>query len=116
MGFVPNLLSGIFIALAGILTPTAGMSRAFVGFLTPKGQAKYEEGGFPMTAAAHALNVSLGGPTQDLDGSAIQRGWVGPSNATAQLQAKHLHRVVYISFMAHILFLAALSGAMLFAH
>jgi len=51
MGFVPNLLSGVFIALAGLMTPTA----------------------------------------------------------------KHLHRVVYISFMAHLLFLASLSGAMLVA-
>ena len=115
VGFVPNIFSGFLIALAGLLTPTAGMSRAFLGFMSRKGRASYAEGGYPVTTAAHALNVSLGGPTQDLDGHAIQRGWVGPDKATAQLNAKHLHRVVYISFMAHILFLAALSGAMVFA-
>lgn len=115
LGFIPNLFAGIFVALAGLITPTAGMSRAFLGFFTAKGQAKYEEGGFPVTTAAHALNVSLGGPTQDLDGYAIKRGWVGPEKATAQLEAKHLHRVVYISFIAHLLFLVSLSGAMLFA-
>ena len=75
MGFIPNLFSGIFIALAGLLTPTAGMSRAFLGFLSTKGQASYGEGGFPVTTAAYALNVSLGGPTTDLDGKAIKRGW-----------------------------------------
>lgn len=116
MGFVPNLMSGVFIALAGLLTPTAGMSRAFLGFFGTKGRATYAEGGFPMSTAAFSLNVSLGGPTQDLDGVTIKRGWIGPAKATAQLEAKHLHRVVYISFMAHILFLASLSGAMLFAH
>lgn len=116
IGFVPNILSGLFIALAGILTPTAGMTRAFLGLMKVKGKAPYAEGGLPVTAAAYALNVSLGGPTQNLDGDLIKRNWVGPAKATAQLSAKHLHRVVYISFMAHILLLASLSGAMLFAN
>ena len=116
MGFVPNLLSGVLVVFAGLLTPTAGMSRAFLGFLASKNAASYAEGGFPVTAAAYSLNVSLGGPTTDLDGKAVSRGWVGPVNATAQLQAKHLHRVVYICFMAHLLFLASLGGALLYAH
>ncbi len=115
LGFVPNLLSGLLIVLAGILTPTAGMTRAFLGLMRPSGRAPYAEGGLPMTAAAYALNVSLGGPTKSLDGHAIKRSWVGPKGATAQLNAKHLHRVVYISFMAHILLLAVLSGAMIVA-
>lgn len=115
LGFVPNMLSGLLIALAGILTPTAGMTRAFLGLMRPKGKATYAEGGLPMTAAAYALNVSLGGPTQSLDGVAIKRRWAGPKDATAQLNAKHLHRVVYISFMAHILLFASLSGAMIVA-
>ena len=115
MGFIPNLMSGVIIALAGLLTPTAGMSRAFLGFFRSKGTATYEEGGFPISTAAFSLNVSLGGPTPDLDGNVVKRGWIGPAKATAQLEAKHLHRVVYISFMAHLLFLASLSGAMLFA-
>lgn len=115
LGFVPNILSGLLIALAGILTPTAGMTRAFLGLMRVKGKAPYAEGGLPVTAAAYSLNVSLGGPTQSLDGYTIKRSWVGPAKATAQLSAKHLHRAVYISFMAHILLLASLSGAMLFA-
>jgi len=109
MGFVPNVFAGTLLALAGILTPTAGMTRAVFGLMSlQKGRAKYAEGGAVVTAMAYALNVSLGGPTQDLDGSAIQRGWAGPSGATAQLEAKHLHRALYILVMAHLLLLAAL--------
>lgn len=115
MGFVPNVLSGIYIALAGLLTPTAGMSRAFKGFFVSKGRASYEEGGYPVTNAAYSLNVALGGPTTDLDGKAVKTGWVGPKGATAQLDAKHLHRVVYICFMAHLLFLLSLCVGMLLA-
>jgi adenosylcobinamide-phosphate synthase len=114
LGFVPNLLSGVLVALAGLLTPTAGMTRSFLGMLRFRGSASYAEGGLPLTAAAYALKVSLGGPTTDLEGRSVARSWVGPVNATAQLEAKHLHRAVYISFMAHLLFLASLFGALLF--
>ncbi|MEM8834014.1 MAG: cobalamin biosynthesis protein, partial [Pseudomonadota bacterium] len=114
MGYIPNIFSGLLICLAGLLTPTAGMTRAFLGLGKQKGQAKYEEGGLPVTAAAYSLNVSLGGPTTDLDGDTIKRSWIGPDKATAQLESVHLHRVVYICFMAHLLWLAGLSFAAVF--
>jgi adenosylcobinamide-phosphate synthase len=108
MGLIPNLFSGLMLALAGLLTPTAGMTRSFLGLIAGGGRAGYHEGGAPVTALAHALKVSLGGPTQDLDGSAIQRGWAGPQGATARLEAAHLKRGIYILVMAHLLFIAAL--------
>ncbi len=109
MGFVPNVFSGVLVSLAGLLTPTAGMTRSFIGlFHFGKGRAHYAEGGAPVTTMAWSLKVSLGGATQDIDGSAIKRGWAGPSGATAQLEAKHLHRALYILVMAHLLLVAAL--------
>jgi adenosylcobinamide-phosphate synthase len=109
MGFVPSTFAGLLISLAGLLTPTAGMTRSFIGILpVGPGRAPYEQGGAPVSAMAWALNVSLGGATQDLEGSAVPRVWVGPAGATAQLNAKHLHRGLYILAMAHLLFLAAL--------
>ncbi len=115
LGYVPNIMSGILISLAGLITPTAGMTRAFLGLAKPKGQAKYEEGGLPMTAAAFSLNVSLGGPTTDLNGFNIPRGWIGPKGATARLESVHLHRIAYISFIAHLLWLLGLCSALIFA-
>lgn len=114
MGFVPNVLAGFLIGVGALFTPTAGLMTAFKGWFASKGQAKYEEGGFPVTSAAWGLKVSLGGPTQDLEGHAIKRNWAGPEKATAQLAAIHLHRAIYITFIAHILFIAALSGSMMF--
>jgi adenosylcobinamide-phosphate synthase len=109
MGFVPNIFSGMIVACAGLLTPTAGMTRSFLGILKfGKVASPYEQGGVPVTAMAYALKISLGGPVQDMDGSALQRGWTGPKDATARLEAKHLHRAVYISVMAHLLFLFSL--------
>jgi adenosylcobinamide-phosphate synthase len=111
MGFIPDIIAGLLMALGGLFTPTGGMTRGFTGMLK-KGRAPYEQGGLPVTAMAHSLNVSLGGPVTDLDGSVLKRAWVGPSGATAQLDAAHLRRALYICLMAYLLLIAALAGSM----
>lgn len=116
MGFVPNVLAGFFLSVGAAFTPTAGLFSAFYGWFSSKGRASYEEGGYPVTSAAWGLKVSLGGPTQDLDGDVIQRAWAGSPKATAQLESIHLHRVLYVTLIAHIMFIAALLGAMIFDH
>ncbi len=110
MGFVPTALAGLLIALAGVFTPTGRTTTAFKALFS-KGKAAYFEGGLPVSVMAYALNVSLGGATQDLDGSAIRRAWAGPAGATAQLGPKHLHRGLYLVIIAHILLVATLLGA-----
>lgn len=115
MGFAPHLLAGAVMALAGLFTPTGGMTRALIGQTFGKDKAKYEEGGLPVTAMAFSLNVSLGGATTDLDGSAIKRAWTGPAKASARLDKGHLRRAIYISMMAHLLFMASLVGSLLWA-
>jgi adenosylcobinamide-phosphate synthase len=111
MGFIPMALAGCLMALAGLFTPTGGMTRAFTGLLRAGG-TPYNEGGLPVTAMAHALKVSLGGPANDLDGSALKRQWVGPDGATAKLEAGHLRRALYIVLMADLLLVASLLGAL----
>ena len=112
LGFVPNLLAGLLIALATFITPTAGIARSTIGLVARAGDFPYAQGGLPVTALAWALNISLGGPSKDLDGSAIKRNWTGPDSATAQIGAKHLHRGLYLVVITHLLFLASLLGAM----
>ncbi len=115
LGFVPHIMAGVLIALAGLLTPTGGMSRALSALLYAGNKAPYAEGGLPVTAMAYVLDVSLGGAVQDIDGYALKRAWTGPSGATAQLVEGHLHRALYLILMAHLLFIFSLIGAMLFA-
>lgn len=114
LGAVPGFMAGLFMAFAAVFTPTAKASSALQGWFASKGRAKYEEGGLPLTSGAWALNASLGGPTQDIDGGAIGRGWVGSGRASAQLDAVYLHRMVYLVIIAHILFVSALLGAMIY--
>jgi len=115
LGYVPHLVSGLIMALAGLFTPTGGMTRAFIGQMFGEGKAKYDEGGMPVTAMAFSLKVSLGGASVDLDGSAIKRAWSGPKDATARLENGHLRRAIYISLMAHLLFMSSLAGMLFWA-
>lgn len=115
MGFVPSMLAGALVAMAGLFTPTGGMTRAIAALGHGKGRAPYEQGGWPVTALAFSLNVSLGGPSVDLDGLSIRRDWVGPENATAQLENGHLRRALYMSLISYMLLLAALMGALFWA-
>ncbi len=111
MGFVPALFSAALITCAGLFTPTASLSKGVASWLGHKNRAKYEQGGFPLSALAWSLNISLGGASQDITGSAIKSEWTGPEGASARIDHSHLRRALYISLMAHLLFLATLLGA-----
>ena len=111
MGFIPNLYTGLLIALAGLFTPTAGLTRGVLSFLGHKNRAKYEQGGFPLSALAWSLKVSLGGASQDITGSAIKSVWTGPEGATAKNDYTHLRRTLFIVVIATILFLTTLTSA-----
>ncbi len=111
MGFAPSLFAALLITLAGVFTPTAKVERALSSWTSRENRAPHEQGGYPLTVLAWALNVSLGGASQDLEGSALRADWVGPPGATARNDHSHLRRAIYISGMAHILLLASLVGA-----
>jgi adenosylcobinamide-phosphate synthase len=113
LGFVPSVLSAILLTIASTFTPTAGIARSIASWWEK--DAPYAEGGHPLAAMAWALNITLGGPTQDLNGSTIPAVWAGPKGATARLEAYHLRRCLYIVLMAHLLWIAALLGAYLWA-
>jgi adenosylcobinamide-phosphate synthase len=112
-GIVPMIVSGMLMALAGLFTPTGGMTRAFFGQIWGAGKAPYAQGGLPLTAMAYSLNISLGGPATDLEGWHLKREWVGPKDASARLEEGHLRRGIYISLMAHLLLALCLLGLLM---
>lgn len=112
-GVVPQILSAILIAFAALLTPTSGMTRTFIGLIRGKGHAPYAEGGLPVTALAYAMNISIGGPVEDISGSVLKRSWVGPSNSTARLERVHLRHAVYLGIMAYVLVAAFMISGIL---
>ena len=106
VGFIAALL----LVIAAFFTPSCHPFEAVKSFFGSKARAKYEEGGYPLNVLAWALELSLGGPSQDLTGSALQAGWVGPSSASAKISHLHLRRALYMVLIAHILLVLALAG------
>lgn len=114
MGFIPHMVTGFLLALAGLFTPRGGMVfRPLVALFSGRRRAPYIEGGLPLTAMAYALGVTLGGPAVDLDGRSLQRAWIGPEKASAQLDPGHLRRGLYLVMVAYLLLILSLAGAML---
>lgn len=115
MGIAPSLFAGLLISLASLLAPGAAVHRGVSMWLGFKNRAPYEQGGVPLSALAWTLKISLGGAARDLDGSAIAGVWAGPEGASAKIDHRHLKHAIYISLCAHILFVAALLGAYVWA-
>lgn len=115
MGFVPSLMAALYLALAAMFTPTARLHKGAMAFLGHKNRAPYEQGGLPLSALAWSLNVGLGGAAQDLSGSAIHGVWTGPEGASARIGHGHIRRGIYISVVAHILFVASLLAMYMWA-
>lgn len=109
-GFIPGVLSGVFLALAAAFTPTAGPFKAFSAFCGVRGRSPYEQGGWPLSVTAWALKISLGGPSTDLTGSALQSVWAGPDKASAKIAYKDISRALVLTIVAHLLLILALSG------
>lgn len=108
MGYVPSLISALFLNLATIFTPTAKIHKGLASWLGSKSRASYEQGGAPLSVLAWSLNISIGGPVQDISGNKIKADWVGPEKASAKVGHKHLRRALYINVVAHILVMAVL--------
>lgn len=115
LGFIPSMLAAFYLTLGTLFTPTTGVVKGLTAWFGHKNRAPYEQGGFPVSALAWALNVSLGGSVQDLAGTALKGVWVGPEGATAQIDHKHLRRGLYIHIIAHLLFAASWLGAYMWA-
>lgn len=110
-GCVPGLLSGVLLSLASVITPAAGIGRSILSWFSRKTAAPYAQGGVPLSVLAFALNLSLGGPAQDLGGSALKNIWVGPKNASARVDHHHLWRGLFIIVVAHVIWALLLLGA-----
>lgn len=115
LGFIPSVFAAILLTLASLFTPKATLHKSIASWFGKKGRVSYEQGGYPLSIIAWALNVGLGGPSLDLAGSAIKSGWAGPEGASAKISHTHLQHAIYINVIAHLLLLATLLGAYLWA-
>jgi len=111
LGLPASLFSGFLYTAAAAVSPTAKMTQALKSWWVARDQVPYEQGGVVLSALAWPLEVSLGGPVQDISGSTLKKAWVGPEGATAQIEHFHLKRAIIMNIMAHILFILALLTA-----
>lgn len=114
MGFVTGLFTASLLAITTLIVP---YSKPLNGLksLTSSNKYDYEHGGMPLATVSETLDITLGGDVTHLNGRKMSRGWSGPKDATAQLKAEHLKRVLYMVFIAELYLLCALFGGSMWA-
>ena len=115
IGFIPSLFTGFLFTAAATVSPTAKIVQALKSWWQAKGAVPYEQGGVVLSALAWPLEVSLGGPVQDISGSAIKKAWVGPKGASAKVESFHLKRAIIMNVVAHLLYVLALLSTYIYA-
>lgn len=98
--WIPARMAGVLVALAGGFVPGGNLARAFKITLRDAGRMVSPNSGWPISAAAGALGITLGGP-RSYHMAYIEDPWVGEGTVKASLL--HLRRALYLYAVACLL-------------
>ncbi|MEE8445803.1 MAG: CobD/CbiB family cobalamin biosynthesis protein [Alphaproteobacteria bacterium] len=112
LGAIPARLVAPMIVIAAALTPTARPRRAWRTMWRDAGRHRSFNAGWPMAAAAGALDLALAGPRKDGAGrSGAREPWIGDGRARVQVQ--DLRRARFLIFVTLLVNAAMVAGAAL---
>ncbi len=94
---IPAPLSGLFLVLASLFTPSANPIHAVRTMLKDAGNYRSLSKGWPLGAMAGALGFALGGPRKFTQAT-ISEPWVG--SGTAQVTHQDIRRALYLFAVA----------------
>ncbi len=93
LNLIPARLSGLFLALAAMVVPTARPGAAFKVMLRDAGKHRSMNGGWPEGAVAGALDLALAGP-RHYAGETVSDAWIG--DGTARATHRDIRRALYL--------------------
>jgi adenosylcobinamide-phosphate synthase len=82
MNFIPARLSGLALALAGLLLPGTKSADAVAAMIRDAGKHRSVNAGWPEAAMAGALGLALAGPRR-YGGTVVEDAWIGSGRARA---------------------------------
>ena len=97
LNLIPARLSGLFLALAAVVVPTARPGAAVKVMLRDSGKHRSMNGGWPEGAVAGALNLALAGPRHYV-GETVADSWIG--DGTARATHRDIRRTLYLYIAA----------------
>ena len=98
LNLIPARLSGLFLALAAVVVPTARPAAAFKVMLRDSGKHRSMNAGWPEGAVAGALNLALAGPRKYGGEAAAADAWIG--DGTARATHRDIRRALYLYLAA----------------
>jgi len=100
LNIIPARLSGLFIILGAIFTPTARPIKGLKTMLRDAGKHRSMNAGWPEGAAAGALELALAGPRRYSE-RVVDDPWVG--DGTARATARDIYRMLYLYVAASLI-------------
>ena len=97
LNVIPARLSGLFLALAAVVVPTARPAAAFKVMVRDSGKHRSMNAGWPEGAVAGALDLALAGPRHYADGP-VADSWIG--DGTARATHRDIRRALYLYLAA----------------
>ncbi len=97
LNLIPARLSGMFIALAALLTPTARPGAALKVMMRDASKHRSPNSGWPEGAMAGALGLTLAGPRR-YSRHTVDDPWIG--DGTAMAGPRDIYRALYIYLVA----------------
>lgn len=104
---IPNFIGAVLIVIATLLTPKTSF-KSSLNALSLKHEGHIMPGIHPLSIMAHASNCSLGGKEKSYHGDMIEQPWYGPNKATAKIDKSTLTKALYLTLVAHLLFVFTL--------
>lgn len=109
LNLIPARLSGLFIAIAALFTPTAHPGRALMTMLRDAGKHTSMNAGWPEGAMAGALDLALAGPRR-YAAQVVDAPWIG--RGRARVTYDDVKRALYLYLVANLvagMFVAAVA-------
>jgi len=100
LNLIPARLTGLFLVLAALFTPTANAAKAFRAMMRDSGKHKSMNAGWPEAAMAGALNIALAGPRRYAN-TVVKDPWMG--DGTAKVKIKDIERALYMYTVASLI-------------
>ncbi len=100
LNFIPARLTGLFLVLGALFTPTANPAKAFRAMMRDSGKHKSMNAGWPEAAMAGALNIALAGPRRYVN-TVVDDPWMG--DGSAKVTVKDIERGLYMYTVANLI-------------
>ena len=103
LNFLPARLTGIIISFSSLFAPATQPFQSFQVLFKQANTIGSMNTGWPLSAMAGGIGISLAGPMKTLSGQLIKRPWLGLKGSTAQVTTFHVQKALILCVVSTVM-------------